>query len=182
MFDQLISRWWIVAARGFVAVIFGLAALAAPEQTLVVLVSMFGIFALADGFFTIGAGLSANWLFLYLEGVFGSSIGLLTLSYPAATQAFFVELIVAWAFVTGVLELEGAFGLGRRVSRTILKGEWLLAASGVLSLAFGVLLAIRPEAGSPAFMWTLGGYAIVSGLLLVALALNIRRWPRILTS
>lgn len=177
MFDQLINRWWIVAARGIVAVVFGLAALAVPEQTLFVLVSLFGMFALADGFFTLGAGLSAGWLFLFLEGVLGGSIGLLTLFYRATSQAFLVELIVAWAFVTGVLELEGAFALGRRVSRTILKGEWLLAGSGVLSLAFGVLLAIQSDAGSVALMWTIGGYAIMSGVLLVALALNIRRWP-----
>ena len=46
MFDELIRRWWIVAARGIVAVAFGIATFLAPEQTLVMLVSLFGVFAL----------------------------------------------------------------------------------------------------------------------------------------
>jgi uncharacterized membrane protein HdeD (DUF308 family) len=67
MFDELIRRWWIVAARGIVAVAFGVAALLAPAQTLAVLVSLFGVFAVADGVFTMGAGLSLNWLSLFLK-------------------------------------------------------------------------------------------------------------------
>ena len=96
-----------MAARGILAVAFGVLALVAPERTLVVLVSLFGIFALADGFFTIGAGLALNWLTLFLEGVVGGAIGLLTLLNPAATQLWFVYLIIAWATVTGVLERAG---------------------------------------------------------------------------
>ena len=113
MFDQLIRRWWIVAARGVVALVFGAVAFLAPERTLAFLVSLFGVFALADGFFTIGAGLSLNWLSLFLEGVVGGAVGLLTFFYPPAAQMWFVYMIVAWAFVTGALEIAGAFGLGR---------------------------------------------------------------------
>lgn len=180
MFDQLITRWWIVAARGILAVLFGLAALVAPATTLRLLVSLFGVLALVDGLFAIGAGLSANWLFLFLQGVFGGGIGLLTVFYPVVAQMFFVDLIMTWAFVTGGLALVGAFRLSRGVNGPIVAGEWLLAVTGVLSLVFGVLLAVRPAVGSVAFMWTTGSYAIVSGALLLALALNIRTWPRLL--
>jgi uncharacterized membrane protein HdeD (DUF308 family) len=178
MFDQLISRWWIVAARGILAVAFGVLALVAPERTLVVLVSLFGIFALADGFFTIGAGLALNWLTLFLEGVVGGAIGLLTLLNPAAAQLWFVYLIVAWATVTGVLELSGAYNLRKSVNGPLVRGEWLLAVSGVLTLLFGGLIATGPSAEVARFMWTVGGYAVLSGSLLLALALNIRTWPR----
>ncbi len=44
MFDQLIRRWWIVAARGLVAVAFGVAALLNPENTRAFLVTFFGLF------------------------------------------------------------------------------------------------------------------------------------------
>jgi uncharacterized membrane protein HdeD (DUF308 family) len=179
MFDQLITRWWIVAARGIVAVLFGLAALVAPGTTLALLVSLFGMIALTDGLFTIGAGLAANWLLLFLEGVFGGSIGLLTFFYPVVAQMFFVDLIMTWAFVTGGLTLVGAFRLSRNVNGPLVRGEWLLGVTGVISLAFGVLLAVRPTVGSVAFMWTVGSYSVVSGLLLLALALNIRTWPRL---
>jgi uncharacterized membrane protein HdeD (DUF308 family) len=178
MFDQLINRWWIVAVRGILAVAFGVMAILAPERTLAVLVSLFGIFALADGFFTIGAGLASTWLTLFLEGVIGAAIGLLTLLNPMAAELWFVYLIVAWAFVTGALELTGAFSLRRSVGGPLVRGEWLLAASGVLSVVFGVAVAIVSSAEVIRFMWTVGGYAMLSGVLLLALALNIRTWPR----
>ena len=180
MFDLLINRWWIVAVRGTLAVAFGVAAFLAPERTLVVMVSLFGIFALADGFFTMGAGLALNWLTLFLEGIFGGAIGLVTLLAPAAAELAFVYLIVAWAIINGVMELAGAYSLRKQVNGPLVRGEWLLAASGVLSLVFGVAMA----AGSPAdvvpFMWMVGGFAMLSGMLLTALALNIRTWPRML--
>jgi uncharacterized membrane protein HdeD (DUF308 family) len=180
MFDLLINRWWIVAVRGTLAVAFGVVAFLAPERTLVFMVSLFGIFALADGFFTMGAGLALNWLTLFLEGIFGGAIGLVTLLAPAAAELAFVYLIVAWAIINGVMELAGAYSLRKQVNGPLVRGEWLLAASGVLSLVFGVAMA----AGSPVdvvpFMWTIGGFAVLSGMLLTALALNIRTWPRAL--
>jgi uncharacterized membrane protein HdeD (DUF308 family) len=178
MFDQLISRWWIVAARGVVAAIFGLMALLAPDKTLTFLLSLFGLFALADGIFTIGAGLASNWLTLFLEGVVGCAVGLLTVFFPAAARLWFVQLITAWAFVTGALELVGAFSLRRSVNGPLIKGEWLLGGSGLLSIVFGGVIALQSTSGIEPFMWTLGGYALLSGGLLVALAFNIRTWPR----
>jgi uncharacterized membrane protein HdeD (DUF308 family) len=178
MFDQLINRWWIVAARGIVAVAFGVMAFVSPDRTLTFLVSLFGIFALADGIFTIGAGLATNWLTLFLEGVVGGAIGLLTVLFPAAAQLWFASLIVAWAFVTGALELAGAYSLRKSVKGPLVRGEWLLAASGVLSLVFGAAVSAATSAEVARFMWTVGGYAVLSGALLLALALNIRTWPR----
>jgi uncharacterized membrane protein HdeD (DUF308 family) len=177
MFDQLINRWWIVAARGIVAAVFGVMALLAPDKTLAFLVSLFGIFALADGVFTIGAGLASNWLTLFLEGVVGGAVGLLTFFFPAAATLWFVQLIVAWAFVTGALALTGAYSLRQSVKGPLVKGEWLLGVTGALSLAFGVVVAMQSGTDAAPFMWTLGGYALLSGALLVALGLNIRTWP-----
>ena len=176
MFDELIRRWWIVAARGVVALAFGMSAFLAPERTLALLVSLFGLFAFADGIFTMGAGLSVSWLSLFLEGVVGMSVGLLTWFSPKAVELWFVYLIVAWAFVTGVLELAGALRLRKIVDGPMVKGEWLLGVSGALSLVFGALMSMRPEPEAAAFIWIIGGYAIVSGALLLALALNIRTW------
>ena len=84
--------------------------------------------------------------------------------------------IIAWAFSTGGLELVGALRLRRMVSGDMVKGEWLLGASGILSLLFGGVVAAQSDASGAAFVWVIGGYAIVSGALLLALALNIRTW------
>lgn len=178
MLDQLINRWWIIAARGAVAVVFGVAAFFAPHTTMGYLVSLFGLFALADGIFTIGAGLALSWLTLFLEGVVGGAIGLLTFLMPVAAAMWFVYFIVAWAFVTGALELVAAYGLWRLTTRLLSEGEWLLGVSGVLSVAFGTIVAVRSTTDVTQFMWTVGAYALVSGAMLVVLAFNIRTWPR----
>lgn len=182
MFDQLVRRWWIVAARGVVGVLFGIAAFIAPERTLATLVSLFGLFALADGVFTAGAGLAVNWLSLFLEGIVGGAVGFLTLFFPASAQLWFGILIAAWAFTTGALEVAGAIGLRQVVRGSMVRGEWLLGLTGALSLLLGVLVAIRPDAVTDLFNWTIGGYAIVSGVMLMALAVNIRHWTTTATA
>src|SRR5205085_12145548 len=101
MFDELVRRWWIVAARGVVSVAFGLAAFVAPGRTMVLLVSLFGLFALADGFFTMGAGLAVNWLSLFLEGFVGGAIGLLTLFLPSTNGFWPGPLTATYPVVTG---------------------------------------------------------------------------------
>lgn len=179
MFDELIDRWWIVAARGVVAVAFGIMALVAPQRTLAFLVTFFAVFAAADGLFTMGAGLSLNWLSLFLEGVAGGAVGLFTWFYPPAAQQGFVYLIVAWALITGGLEILGALRLRRAVNGPMVSGEWLLGASGVVSLLFGAFVAGGPEASGATLALVIGAYAIVSGLLLLTLGLNIRTWPRV---
>jgi len=179
MYDELARRWWIVAARGLVALVFGIAAFVEPVKTLAFLVSLFGLFALADGVFTMGAGLSVNWLSLFLEGVVGGAVGLLTYFFPAVTTMWFIELIAAWAFVTGALELLGAFRLRKEAKGPMVRGEWLLAVSGGLSILFGAVLATQSEAAAPTLIWLLGAYALVSGALLLALAFNVRSWNRV---
>jgi uncharacterized membrane protein HdeD (DUF308 family) len=178
MFDELIRRWWIVAARGAVAVAFGVALFVTRVEALGLLVSLFGVFALADGLFTVGAGLAVGWLPVFLEGIVGMTVGAFTFLYPPATELWFVELIVLWAVATGVLELVGVLRLRRVAEGAMVLGEWLLGLSGVASIIFGAVFAVRPDLG--ALTGVLGVYALVSGMLLLVLALNVRRWPHVM--
>jgi uncharacterized membrane protein HdeD (DUF308 family) len=181
MYDELARRWWIVAARGLVALVFGVAAFTTPEKTLAFLISLFGLFALADGVFTMGAGLSANWYLLFLEGFVGGAVGLLTYFFPAVATLWFIQLISAWALVTGALELVGAIRLRREAQGPMVRGEWLLGVSGGLSVLFGVLLALV-SGPATTLVWLLGAYALASGALLVALAFNVKHWTQIVVA
>ena len=53
MLDVLTQKWWAVALRGIVAIVFGIVALVFPGATLVSLALVFGAYALVDGVFTI---------------------------------------------------------------------------------------------------------------------------------
>jgi uncharacterized membrane protein HdeD (DUF308 family) len=181
MFDELVRRWWIVAARGVVSVAFGVAAFLAPDRTMAVLVSLFGLFALADGVFTMGAGLAVNWIWLFLEGFIGGAIGLVTLFFPSTNGFWLVPLIATYAIVTGALELFGARSLQHQARGTMIKGDRLLGVSGAVSLGFGILFFTGSELAPASFgttmeIYMVGGFALVSGLLLLAFALNVRGW------
>lgn len=175
--DYLINRWWILAIRGAAAVVFGLLAVLTPQLALGYLVSLFGVFALADGLFSMGAGVALNWLTLFAEGIVAAAIALVVFVMPVTARVLIVEFIVAWALVTGVLELVGAYELRKVVSRAITKGEWLLGAEGLLTIGLGVLAAMLAASEVTTFMRTVGTYAMVSGVLFVAFAFNVRTWP-----
>ena len=67
-----------------------------------------------------------------------------------------------------MLELIAAFRLRRAI-----RDEWWLVLGGVASLLFGVVLLAAPAAGALALVWLIAAYAIVFGVLMVALALRL---------
>jgi len=75
-----------------------------------------------------------------------------------------------WAFLLGIGELVAAVRL-----RKVVTGEWMLALAGVLAIALGVLLLVRPAAGLLTMIWFIGAYAILFGVLFIALGLKLRR-------
>jgi uncharacterized membrane protein HdeD (DUF308 family) len=79
-------------------------------------------------------------------------------------------LIAVWSIFQGAFTVIGAFRLRREI-----EGEWYLIIAGALSVAFGVLVMLRPGAGALALIWMIGAYAIVFGALLIALSLRLHR-------
>ncbi|MBE9167516.1 HdeD family acid-resistance protein [Pleurocapsales cyanobacterium LEGE 06147] len=174
----LARNWWTLLLRGLVAVLFGVAVLVWPGITLIVLLTLFGIFALLGGIFVVIAALSERradepWWLLLLEGLIGIAIGIIAFVWPEATGLFLLYLIAAWAIVSGIFELIAAIQLRRQI-----ENEWLLAAAGIASLLFGLLLAIRPVAGALAIVWVIGVYAIIFGVLLIIFAFRLRNWNK----
>ncbi len=176
MLGYLTRYWWALAVRGALAVLFGLAALIWPGITLRVLVWLFGFYAVVDGLLALAALLVGGRLasgrrgWLLFEGVVGIAAGVFTFLWPGITALVLLYLIGAWAVVTGLLEIAAALVLRRE-----LRGEWLLALAGVLSVAFGILLAVRPGEGAIAIVSVIGVFAILFGVALVVLGLRLRR-------
>ncbi len=174
----LTRYWWTVVLRGVAAVVFGLMALIWPGITVIVLVALFGAYALVDGIIGLGTAVFGGpergrrgWL--VVEGIAGGLAGIFTFAWPGITALVLLWLIAAWALVTGVLEIVAAVRLRREI-----QGEWLLALSGVLSVLFGFLLAVWPAAGALGVVFVIGIYAIVFGVALVGLGLRLRRLRR----
>jgi len=170
----LARYWWALLVRGVIAALFGIMALIWPSITLMVLVLLFGAYALVDGILAVSVGVqvhgdSGRWWMMILMGLVGIAIAVLTFIWPRVTALVLLYLIAVWAILTGVLEVVAAIWL-----RKIMKGEWVLALGGILSLILGVLLVISPIPGALAIVWIIGIYAMIFGVLLIILAFRLR--------
>lgn len=173
MMMVLARNWWAVGLRGLAAILFGLAAFIWPGLTIAVLIILFAAYALVDGIFNVIGSIRAaergtRWWPLLLEGIAGIVAGLIAFFLPGLTAVALVFLIAAWAIVTGIFEIIAAIQL-----RHAIENEWLLGLSGIVSLAFAILLIARPGAGALAIVWIIGAYAIIFGLILLALAYRL---------
>jgi uncharacterized membrane protein HdeD (DUF308 family) len=170
----LSRNWWALALRGVVAIVFGVLAFIWPGITLTVLILLFGAYMLVDGIFSIVAAVraerhDARWWLLVAEGVLGVLAGIIAFLWPGLTALALLYLVAAWAIVTGILEIVGAIRLRQEI-----EGEWALIVGGILSVIFGVLLAVMPGVGILALVWLIGAYAVISGVLLIILAFRVR--------
>ena len=174
MLDDLARNWWVILLRGILALIFGVLTFVWPGITLAVLVALYGAFALVDGVLAIVAairgGAPAPRWWLALVGVFGIAAGVLTVLWPQITAVVLLMFIAAWAIAMGVMQIVGAIKL-----RNEIEGEWLLIASGVLSVLFGVMLIAWPGAGALAMVLVIGAFAIMFGILMIGFSLRLRR-------
>jgi uncharacterized membrane protein HdeD (DUF308 family) len=80
MLQLLARRWWALALRGAIAVLFGLLTFFIPGVTLISLVLLFGFYAILDGIFDIVSAMQApghHWPLL-VEGIVGIVTGIVT--------------------------------------------------------------------------------------------------------
>jgi uncharacterized membrane protein HdeD (DUF308 family) len=173
--QALVRNTRFLALRGVAAIAFGVIALAWPNLTFVALLALFGAFAFVEGAFTLGAGLNllverqTSWVPYVIGGLAGIAVGAVTFLWPGITALTLVYLIAFWAIITGVFEFVAALELAGE-----LQGDWTLGLAGILSVAFGVSVALDPRSGVLAVVWIIGLYAILAGITRLVLAYRLR--------
>lgn len=183
MNHALLKSWWLLALRGAVTLLFGIAAMLWPAITLLTLAALFAAFAIVAGALWVVGALrnrpgDERWWVLLLLGACSIAAGVLAALYPGLTTVVLVLLVGANAVVTGVLDIIVAIRV-----RKHMKGEALLLLTGVVSILFGAIVLLYPMgAGALALAWMIGIYAIITGSMLLALATQVRSWSRIHTA
>ena len=175
-FLTMARNWWVLVVRGALAILFGILAFVWPGLTVVALVALFGAFALVDGILALVAAFRAHgrrrqWWTFALEGLFGIALGVLTFLWPDVTAIALLYLIAAWSVLTGIFEIAAAIRL-----RKVIRGEFFLGLAGALSILFGILVVVFPGAGAVAIVWAIAVFAILFGVLLVAVGIRLRRF------
>jgi uncharacterized membrane protein HdeD (DUF308 family) len=176
---ELAENWWLLLLRGIAAIAFGVLAFIWPDLTLLTLTYMWGFYAIADGVLALwaaiagrGGEIAPRW-WLAVVGIAGILAGVLAFVWPAMTALVLLMFIASWAIVIGVLQIWGAIRLRKEI-----EGEWLLGLSGLLSVAFGVIMFAQPGAGALAVVWLIGWFAILAGCVYIALAFQLKKHKR----
>jgi uncharacterized membrane protein HdeD (DUF308 family) len=159
--------------RGILAVVVGVIAVAWPGITIWAFVILFAVYAFlsagveaARAFRSETAGPVAGHLVLALLNV---AAGVVALAWPGITALALALVVAVWAFIIGFFELFLAFRAGETAGERA-----LLGLTGLISVALGVVFAIRPDVAAVTIAEVYGLFSIVSGISLLVLGANLR--------
>jgi uncharacterized membrane protein HdeD (DUF308 family) len=159
--------------RGLLAIGLGVVSVAWPGITLSAFVILFAVYAfIAAGtdtmraFSSDSAGPVVGYLLLAVLSV---AAGLVALLWPDITALALTIWVGAWAVVTGIVEAALAFRQGERAGE---RAMWAL--SGLVSIALGVVLFIRPDIGAVSVATVFGLFSIVYGVSALVLSFQAR--------
>ncbi len=174
MLETLQKRWWLIAVRGVLAIVFGILALASPYIVIFSLITFFAFFAILSGFFILTLaflGETDNKGLRIIEGLIFLGAGIVVLLNPVSALGGIMIFIAAWAILSGLIHIIGAIKM-----RKVITNEWLLILNGVISIIFGILLAGNLIQGAGVMLMVFGAFAILSGIFSIMLAFRIKTY------
>src|ERR1700738_1931984 len=107
------------------------------------------------------AALAQNWWAIALRGAFAILFGFVALLLPEVTMLALVLLFAAYMLLDGIFAITAGVRAARRHDRW----GWLIV-EGVVDLVAGVIAVIWPLITIVAFVFLLGAWAIVTGVVL----------------
>jgi uncharacterized membrane protein HdeD (DUF308 family) len=159
---------------GILAVIVGVIAIAWPGVTILALVILFAIYAF------MAAGLEAARAFSsgtagpvfghLLLGLIDLAAGVIALVWPSPTAYVLVIVVAAWALVGGIAEIAAGFGIGETAGT-----HAMLIVTGLVSVAFGVVLFARPGVGAVTLALLFGLYSMIYGFSQITAGVQVRQ-------
>jgi uncharacterized membrane protein HdeD (DUF308 family) len=175
-FPSLAKKIWIFAIiRGALAIIFGLIALFSPIATALALAIVIGVYAIVNAVFDIIEAIrhrgSSSMVLRIVLGVVSILFGLLVLVWPGISLAILVIMVGIWAIIIGILQIVSSVR-----HRAIPNSGWVWGIiGGALSILFGILVLIWPGTGLVTIIWIIGIWAIVWGVTLIVLGVQLRK-------
>ncbi len=166
--------WWVLVVYGVIAVLFGISAFVWPGKTAVAIAWAFGVMAFAEGvisaiaLFRKDVAVSKGWLALY--AVSSILFGIIAMMHPLAVAGILLLLLAIWLVVAGIWRIILAIRIRKEI-----EGEWLIALSGVLAIALGVMFFRQPAAGLVTVALWMGVVALVYGVLQIIAGFRLRK-------
>ena len=168
-------------ARGILALITGITALAWPSATVLALVILFAVYAF------IAAGLQAARAFSsrkagpvlghLLLGLADLAAGVIALAWPGPTALVLVLIVGVWAITAGLVEFSAAFASGEPAGTRV-----MFILGGLVTVAFGVVLCARPGLGAITLALLFGLFNLIYGGWSLAQGIELRHTQHTLKS
>jgi uncharacterized membrane protein HdeD (DUF308 family) len=171
---QVTKLRWALGLNGLLAIAVGVVILIWPGISLFALTILFGAWVAATGVVGLAAALSGattqerGWL--ALSSLLGIAVGVAVLVWPNISELALLYVIGAYAIALGILAVAGAFYLPIDGGDTA-----LLILSGLVSIAFGVVMFAKPGAGALVTLALIAAFALISGITEVVFAIGGKR-------
>ena len=114
--------------------------------------------------------LSKNWWVFLVRGLAALLFGILAFAWPGLTLASLVLIFGAWALVSGLFAIFGAFS-----ARKAHRDWWVLLLQGLLGVAAGLLTFWAPGITAMALLWYIAFWSIFTGIMEILTAVRLRK-------
>lgn len=158
--------------EGLALLLFGVAAMVWPGLTMASFTVLFGLFAVAAGVVVAISGIpriNEGWASIgkVVIGLGLVGVGAYALNNPGVAAATLVLLVGFTFLARGVLDI-----VVEMVEETDHRNLSILA--GVLAIVVGLVLLRYPIEGGLAYVWLLGVYGVISGLVTLSVGLGMK--------
>ncbi|MCX6021613.1 MAG: HdeD family acid-resistance protein [Chloroflexi bacterium] len=168
--EPVYAPWAMVLFEGIAALVIGVLLIAAPAQTMFILVQLLGIYWLITGVLALASIFldQSQWGWKALSGAIGVFAGIAVIQHPLWSAVLVPTVLVIMVAVFGIMI--GAVNL----FQAFRGAGWGAGILGVLSIIFGLILLASPLMAAVVLPWVLGFWGIVSGIAAIAYALRVR--------
>ena len=168
--------WWSLVVRGLVAVALGVLILVKPFDSIAAFALVIAIWALFAGITEIVHAFDirrffGSWWLMLIGGLVSAAFGVAALMYyPTLSLAFAVSWASFWLGITGLLGIAGAM----QQKRAGLPWGWVFFW-GLTCVAASIAAWVSPPATLGAIMGLIAAFALVSGVMQIVYAFELRR-------
>ena len=165
--------WDFIISRGIICLIIGILLLTMPGATIGMLCILIGIFLLLNGLIALIKALKSSngKKTLLIYGLICLFAGLLILTNPGLLAGIFVIAFSLLVLISGANQLVAAI----KAKSTSGSARVLAALTGIISIALGLALLVRPDIGLEVIVMLIGIYFLAFGILAIATGVTMRK-------
>jgi uncharacterized membrane protein HdeD (DUF308 family) len=169
--DQIKRFRWALGIMGVVSIAWGIVIIVWPDISLFALVILFGIYALVNGIFGLGAAISTAGMpgrgWLVISSLASIAVGVVVFFFTDMSALALLYVIGAYAIGIGIITIGGAFWLPLPSGDRI-----LLTLAGALGILFGIVMFAKPGDGALVLLALIAAYSLVVGVAELVVAIG----------